>query len=159
MALTRINNNSLSNVTSAGLPSGSVIQVVQGTSLTSSTALHNNTFTSVMSVTITPTSSDSKFLLMFSGLVDSVGDSFFDARYTKTVGGTTTTVFADWAVNAQNFGSSNHHGGGYAMNYLDSPSTSSQITYDLEAKDDGGASTVNFAASGNCTFIVMEIAG
>lgn len=145
-------------ITDANLPAGSVLQVVQGTPLTSSTALNNSSYASVMSATITPTASSSSFLLMFSGLVDAVGDSYWSARYAKTVGGTTTTIFDAWANNALNLGSSNQHGIGYAMNYLDSPNTTSQIVYELEAKDNG-SSTVNFAASGRCTFTIMEIAG
>jgi len=148
-------------VPSSSLPTGSVLQVVQGTPVTygNSVGMNNSVYASVMSVSITPKTSTSKFLLMFSGLIDSLGDSYFDARYAKTVDGTTTTIFDNWAVDAQNFGSSNQHGGGYAMNYLDSPATSSAITYHLEGRDNGGATNVRFANSGACTFIVMEIAG
>ena len=147
--------------TAAGLglnTTGSVLQVVQGTPLTSSTSLNNSSYASIMSVTITPTASSSSFFIMFSGIVDSIGDSYWDARYAKTVGGTTTTIFDVWASTALNFGSANQHGVGYAMNYLDSPNTTSEIVYKLEARD-RGSSNVNFAATGKCTFTVMEIAG
>ena len=137
---------------------GTVLQVVQGAPLTSSTGLNNSSYASIMSVTITPTASNSSFLLMFSGLVDAIGDSYWDARYAKTVDGATTTIFDEWANTALNFGSANQHGTGYAMNYLDSPNTTSEIVYKLEARDRGN-SVVNFAASGKCTFTVMEIAG
>ena len=60
MGLTKLNNQSLSAVTSAGLPAGSVLQVVTSTT---STEIANNTTSDVatgLSATITPTSSSSK---------------------------------------------------------------------------------------------------
>ena len=70
MALTRINNNSLSNVTAAGLPEGSVIQVVEALKTDryteSVTARLYSSDVTGLSVTITPTSSTSKLLIIAS---------------------------------------------------------------------------------------------
>ena len=137
---------------------GKILQVKQ-TILTSNTDFNNSTYTTLMSVTITPTSSSSKFLVMFTGIVDSIGDSYFRARFSRTVGGVTTATFNNWAYGALNFGSSNQHGGGYAMNHLDEPATASEIIYNFDGMDPGNNQTVRLNASGNSTFTVMEVAG
>ena len=68
MALTRINNNSLSNVTSAGLPAGSVIQVVSTTKTdtysqsVSARGIDSNDVTG-LTATITPKSASSRLLV------------------------------------------------------------------------------------------------
>lgn len=65
MALTRINNNSLSNVTAAGLPEGSVLQVVTGT-FGKVSANEATTFTDLAGLAITPTSTTSKIIVTFN---------------------------------------------------------------------------------------------
>ena len=64
MALTRINNNSLSSVTAAGLPiyEGQVLQVVSDTVTAPTTINPGTTFTAYpdLAATITPTSASSK---------------------------------------------------------------------------------------------------
>jgi hypothetical protein len=137
---------------------GKILQVKQ-TILTTNTDFNNSTYTTLMSVTLTPASSSSKFLVMFTGIIDSIGDSYFRARFSKTVGGVTTETFNNWAYGALNFGSSNQHGGGYAMNHLDEPSTNSAITYNFDGMDPGNNATVRLNASGKSTLTVMEIAG
>ena len=66
MALIKLNNQSLTAVTSAGLPSGTVLQVVNATySIQTSTT--STTFVSTgLTATITPTSSSNKILCIYS---------------------------------------------------------------------------------------------
>ena len=70
MGLTRINNQALTDVTSAGLPtkSGSVIQVKHALSTTQMNAFTSDTWVDAtgFSVTITPTSASSKFYITAS---------------------------------------------------------------------------------------------
>jgi hypothetical protein len=72
MALIRPNNKALSNITtlpsgftSAGLPSGTVIQV-ESTIYTDKMLLSNASWTDLMTVTLTPVSTTSTFLLALS---------------------------------------------------------------------------------------------
>lgn len=145
---------------SAGLtvPTGHIIQVVQSTT-ESTIDFHSSQYANLMNVDITPTSSSSKFLVMFSGIIDSIGDSYFHARFSKTVGGTKSTIYDAWAHGALNFGSSNQHGGGYAMNYIDTPGTTDTITYHIDGHDIGGNTNCRLNASGSSTLTVMEISG
>ena len=140
------------------LPAGHVIQVKQ-TTLESSTDFNSSGYATLMSVTITPKSSSSKFLVMFSGIVDSIGDSYFRARFSRTVNAVQTVTYNNWAYGALNFGSSNQHGGGYAMNHLDSPATSDTITYNFDGQDPGNNATCRLNASGNSTLTVIELSG
>ena len=65
MALTRVNNQALSNITSAGLPSGSVLQAKTATK-TDTQSTTSNSFTDItgLSVSITPSSTNSKILVL-----------------------------------------------------------------------------------------------
>lgn len=68
MALTRVNNQALTNITSAGLPSGSVLQVVQATTATNYPNITSTSFVELstdLRCTITPTSANSQLLVMF----------------------------------------------------------------------------------------------
>ena len=64
MALTKLNNQSLSAVTSAGLPTGTVLQVLS--TVKTDTFDTNSTMEDVtgLSVTITPSSSSNKILIL-----------------------------------------------------------------------------------------------
>jgi len=65
MALTRVNNQALTNVTSAGLPTGSVLQAKTATK-TDTQSTTSNSFTDItgLSVSITPSSTNSKILVL-----------------------------------------------------------------------------------------------
>ena len=80
MALTRINNQALTNVTSAGLPAGSVVQMVTDTDTTQYIFYNSETTKDVsgLSVAITPKSTNNKFLVMFSGAAMVIGTSTQD---------------------------------------------------------------------------------
>ena len=143
MALTRINNQSLLNVTSAGLPSGAVLQVVQGElgSTVTKSPTQGTVTDSGLEATITPSSTNSKILIQYSiflGQTSSynawtrilrgsteIGNATAEGTY-RPVGNACVTSFAnsaggdDWSIM-------------YAGNsFLDSPSTTSAITYKIQ---------------------------
>jgi len=156
MALIRLNNQSLTNVTSAGIPirSGSVLQVVQQTSGT--TVMHNNSTAEAdvnPTVTITPSSTNSKILVMHSAggmvtMVDGVGFKLYrdttSIWYQSRWGYTDTTTWKPVP---------------FVMQFLDTPATTSAITYKwaMYAGTTNGLLWHN--NSGTAMSIAMEIAG
>ena len=97
MALTRINNQALTNVTSSGLPSGSVIQVKTAEISGAGTTANATSFTDTgITITITPKFSDSKFFVSVSttSAVDKGStDARIDYRCVGVHNGTTTEVY------------------------------------------------------------------
>ena len=141
MALTKLNNQSLTAVTSAGLPSGTVLQVVQDIETASGTETFgpNNHSSAILSALITPISTSSKILVIcnlnFSTSTLTAGASALLKRNGTSIG------IGDASGNA-----SRVTGGGLgsnisarlisniAMTILDSPSTTSAITYTAHGK-------------------------
>lgn len=155
MALIKLNNQSLSAVTSAGLPSGTVLQVVEGRSAASSfspTAL--NTYEDIgLSVTITPTSSSSKIFLTFtSGLVAN-NTNYFNTRILRD-----STVIL---YTSQYFSGAHWQGANGASVILDAPSTTSAVTYKVQGLQSAGSiGHAMWDYNGNVScFVAMEIAG
>ena len=141
------------------LPSGSVIQVQ---SFSHTTRLNTNSESFVptsTAVSITPTSSSSKILVFVSSGTDVNNTITDESRY---------TLYRD----STNLGDSTV-GFGMAMGlnvrirvpvafqYLDSPSTTNQITYTLYVRSQSNTSTVEWNGTNNTTHAItaMEIAG
>ena len=174
MPVSQIQNASLaSGVPSAAkLPAGSVLQVVSTTKTdTFSTSSTSWTDITGLSVSITPTSSSSKILVMYSLMTGETSSQF---PLMRLVRGSTAIAVGDasgirtqvssvaWssgAVNASDMQS---------MNFLDSPATTSSTTYKIQtintqpqtiyvnrsARDDNGS----YEPRGVSTITVMEIA-
>ena len=171
----------LTKIADGGMPSGSVIQVVQAIK-TDTTASTSTSFEDVsnLSVNITPSSTSNKILIMCSfcwGAAVNASPKF------KLAGGNSTTFVGDAASNRQRvsymaaddyFNGATNAGQETAfmgfINYLDSPSSTSQQTYKLQAETDGNGAyyinrtqaDVDDAAEGGrsaSSIIVMEIAG
>lgn len=158
MALTKLNNQSLSAVTSAGLPTGTVLQVVQGSTSTSVSATSSYIDTG-LTATITPSSTSSKILVM----VQQQG-----CKATLISTGCVDIKLQRNSSDIYNFAIAYFYG--YVSTefrsdisgcYLDSPSTTSATTYKTVFKaNNGGTSTVqNDGANTVSTITLMEIAG
>jgi hypothetical protein len=171
---------SASSVTRSQLPTGSVLQVQQavftGTQTISASGNMNWTDISSLSVTITPTSSTSKFLLLAQVSCAAVTvDRIVALRFT---GGNAGNFVGDSAGNRARAGTffTSPSGIDYGinsslmMNYLDSPATGSAITYKVQAAPNftSGNVAINYNAGSDadqaflprsaCSLIVMEIA-
>jgi len=143
-------------VPKAALPTGSVLQVVSATDATgrSTTSTSFVTASNTLSVTITPTSTSSKIFV--------VANSSCEHNTTNTY--MVFTIFRG----ATNLG--NGQGGNIlrvsstqniypmALSFLDSPNSTSALTYQVYFKTDAGQATLN---SANClaTITAFEIAG
>jgi hypothetical protein len=180
MALIKLNNQSLTNVTSAGLPSGTVLQVKQvvisNTVSLAFSATDNFSDITGMSVSITPTSTASKILV---NLVANVSNSTNATNHIRLLRDATVLAIGD--SDGSRFGSTAidrpdgtpylYHMGNLTQVYLDSPATTSAITYKLQATlglDYSGNFYLNrpktdsdnsFSGRTASTITVMEIAG
>jgi hypothetical protein len=158
-------------ITDANLPAGSVLQVVS-TTKTDTSSVASTTYTDItgLSVSITPSSTNSKILVLTNisinpansngALWQLVRNSTPIAVNTIISNASSGGVYTESGANAGNTWN------GFGISHLDSPSTTSSVTYKIQVR--GGATTtavfVNrraFAADygGVSTITLMEIAG
>lgn len=137
---------------------GHVLQVVQST-ITSTPTTTSTTFVDTgLSVTITPTSSSSKILVMADYGTGSANSS--GGMVTQLVRGSTSLFYRGDSYT----GSNGTYGAG-SFNHLDSPATTSAVTYKIQYLTQSASTTVYFNASysgyGAPTshLTVMEIGG
>jgi hypothetical protein len=148
------------NIPKSALPTGSVLQVVQASATTATTTTSNSFQTTSHSVTITPTSSSSKILVIHQGMVNSLASAIWCY----------STIFRNASVNLYAGGSADAAGGVYVsgsgdyhsaitMMTLDSPATTSATTYTVYFKNNNNAASVRYNADGWKLYtIAMEIA-
>jgi hypothetical protein len=144
-------------VPASGMPTGSVIQVVQGTTTTSATNSTTTYADTGLTATITPTSSSSKILVVIS-----------HTNNYKTVGSSGNGLFLNLCRNGSQiiqFASELNYTASVSANYFascfnyqDSPATTSATTYKTQFKNAVAASTVGVQANDNMsTITLMEI--
>ena len=175
-----VGNGDITGLVAGALPStvigaGAVLQVVQTVKTSFFTLTGGGSFVDVtgFSVSITPSSATSKILIMFSGYASQSGTSGTYGIHLRLVRNSTNIFLGDAAGSAQQssgqIGSTNGH---YAHNisgqFLDSPSTTSAITYKIQMFVEGvgtaglGGSYLTSAVYDGRTpsqITVMEIAG
>jgi len=153
------------SISSSSLPTGSVLQVVQGT-LNSFVTTSSSTYSDIgLSATITPSSSANRILIFstIEGTGKNTGNTKIGLRLLRdstaiNVFSTETGRSTDYGANAQvDVGTIS------AVN-LDSPSTTSAITYKIQLASVSNVAQVfinNFGASPalGSTLILMEIKG
>lgn len=162
----------------ANAPSGSVVQVVQGTYDGTATMNGTGVTLDVVSCTITPSSSSNRILLIahfLGGSNGAGGNSVWFRRNSTDIGqssqgGAGQTGTGYW-LQSRYYSDSDNQGGG-SMNYVDSPGTTSAITYTVRVRNRTDSSnalrlnmnwayssnSVGFQHPGVCTIIAMEIA-
>jgi len=156
MAIITLNNNSLSSVTAlpAGV-GGKVLQVVMGSTGTQLTNNTNDWLDTGLSVTITPSSSSSKIYLAVSQAEVYAFNSNVGVSLNLLRNGTSICQFATHVGY-----SSNNDFNGESCNFLDSPASTSALTYKIQCIPSAGNSGVRAQAnSGVSTITAMEIAG
>jgi hypothetical protein len=136
--------------------------VVQVKSVSTDVGSQSTTSTSYQEVTginlsITPSSTSSKILVMVSGA----------HPYTDAGSGIIATIFRDGTDLAggatfglmQNYNSAAVvHTGPYSMNFLDAPATTSAVTYKIYFRSRGGQTVYGSEAGSLPTITLMEIA-
>lgn len=141
---------------------GKVLQVVQGTSSTS-TAVSSTTFTdSGLSVSITPSASSSKVLILVSQNCYIARNANGASAGMQLVRGSTQIYNASGSGTTGLYLEVGNSNAGYliwnfSLNYLDSPSTTSSTTYKTQVKI-GNADSITCQYQGaNSTIIALEI--
>ena len=117
-------------ITSAVMPTGTVIQVVQGS--TTSASSHGSSLTDTnLSASITPSSASNKIFVM-------INQHIYFQRYGGTIvilrGSTNISAVTDTYQNYMNTGGDISFRGYATHSQLDSPSTTSAVTYKTQAK-------------------------
>ena len=144
MALTKIGD--------AGMPAGAVLQVVEADFSTQTDISSTSYADSGLSVSITPTSSSSKILVITNVHCFINGTGFIGLNIVR---GSTQIAEASKAVSfADNTGNMS------VLTKLDSPSTASATTYKVQMKIATASGTLRInQQDGGSRITVMEIAG
>ena len=146
------------NIPKATLPTGSVLQVVQASSgvAANSTSTYADTG---LSATITPSSSTSKILVMVThnGVSKNTGNANSCVAIKLLRNSTDISIFARYlgytGISGYNVGFT------AATNYLDSPATTSAVTYKTQFMNEGNAASVEVGANSAISYMtLMEIA-
>jgi hypothetical protein len=165
MALTKINNNTLSAIT--GLPAGvggKVLQVVSGTTITSMSTTSTTYADTNLTANITPSSTSSKIYVIVNQNIqlddtidDRVGAGLRILRDTTVIygGDQAFEIFLE-----NNTGNATQNIFHINRNYLDSPSSTSEITYKTQGRVYQSGDSIAFNGSAvEGTITLMEIAG
>jgi hypothetical protein len=150
--------NASAAIAGTKLSAGTVLQVVQTTSVSSLTTTSTSFVTLNLAATITPSSASNKILMLFTT----------NAQNTTGSNGTVFTIFRGSIATGTNLGDSNWGFGNFdsgiiiapfAITHLDSPNTTSAITYTPAGKANSGTNLVTSFGASRGSFILMEIAG
>lgn len=169
MALTKINNNTLSAITTlpAAIPTGKVLQVVS-TTKTDTFSGTSTSFADVtgLSVSITPSSTSNKVFIEANFVVSNGAGGH--SMYFNLLRGSTDIAQPsspdsnDCTVQCNTI-SFNYNVQIGKLSFLDTPSTTSATTYKIQYKQDGGTTYVGRRGDSDqrsvSTITVMEIAG
>ena len=147
-------------VAGIGASAGQIIQVVTATDSTSrsSTSASYVTASNTLSVAITPASASNKVFILYTGAVQNVNVSNSTAHFTIFRGATNLGGGSNNAL-ASSFDPQNNMVDTIAIGFLDSPSTTSSTTYQVQFKNDNGT-TVMLNAQGTLSSITaFEVKG
>ena len=136
---------------------GSVLQVVQSSTTTQTTVSNATYVNSGLSISITPKFSTSKVLVFTNlmGIYSSAASTYLGQRITRN--GSSIVTF-DHITGYVSIGAS--AGSNTAFMYLDSPATTSSISYVLQCQVNTGSGNITWCNDGQIsTITVMEIAG
>jgi hypothetical protein len=139
---------------------GSVLQVVQGSQVNNNDLITSTSFAATsLSVNITPSSTNSKIYVSVSAVID-VNNNGNSAYYTLY---RDSTNLADDESDTQGFGriysGSSRPIMPLSLEFLDSPNSTSQLTYNLRVRSTTGERVEVPGSASRLTITAMEIAG
>ena len=144
---------------SSSMPAGSVIQVVQGSTITAIYTNSSSFVATALQATITPSSASSKILIIsreqLNGDIDNdgLGDATGQYRLYRNGSAIVESIVSAWARG----GLQRINDGGFK--YLDSPNSTSALTYATYIRMAGGSRAVSSNNDALSTMILLEIAG
>tara|TARA_R100000008_G_scaffold60322_1_gene37897 strand:+ start:200 stop:697 length:498 start_codon:yes stop_codon:yes gene_type:complete len=158
MAITLNGSTNVITPKTAVQPTGAILQVVSATSSTvDQNPSANDTWTNVdPSASITPSSTSSKILVIPSVACNAWYVAFLGFKLRRTISGTTTDLREWWGYESHTYYSSPQG----PQIHLDSPSTTSEVTYRYQTYADNGADYMDWNFSGdtsNSALIKAEI--
>ena len=168
MAITRLNNNSITSVTTlpSGIDVGKVVQVLQAITNTNTQA-SSSTWVDLngCSITITPTTSTSKFLLTCSiqtslNATTSHQEVNSNIRYVKNGAALYgTNVWSGYSIKMPSARVDHFARTTLNVSYLDTSShTTADITFKIQGVSEQSGEVISFAESNSTSFFqVMEI--
>tara|TARA_B100001769_G_scaffold5595_1_gene4098 strand:- start:2638 stop:3216 length:579 start_codon:yes stop_codon:yes gene_type:complete len=139
--------NATCSGTATGFGGGKILQVIQ-TFKNDTASTNSGTFADIsgLTVTITPSATSSK-ILYTGGLYLAGSSSESNFRLKRTIGGTATDIGVSSVLDDDADGSFAHGGGsrydGHAWEFLDSPNTTSAITYGIRWRVHSGTTYLN----------------
>ena len=144
-------------ITDANLPTGSVLQVVNGTTNTEASSTTSSYADTGLSASITPTSSSSKILVLVGQRLFCNNPAGNGGGYLKLMRDSTDLVLADRIGLSDDTGAMDVY---FSTAYLDSPATTSSVTYKTRFGRNASSGTVFVQlSSARATITLMEIAG
>ena len=148
------------SIPKAALPTGSVLQVVTGSTSTSVGTSGTTYIDTGLSATITPTSATSRILVLVcqNGITKGPGANGAGAKIQLLRGSTVLIKIQGYAGYTES--SSYNWIGGVSSAYIDSPATTSATTYKTQfGNEQAVAATVNVNSDGSTsTITLLEIA-
>ena len=143
------------NGTATGFAGGKILQVLEDNLNTSVSSSSTSYVASGLSISITPASTGSKFLLNLSGGTWANGSDGYQGAVTFYVDGSEVGDAGPYEEKDEN-----HNGNGYVGHSaacLHSPSTTSAVTYTVYYKAESGSTTYFNRTPARTVFTVMEI--
>ena len=159
MSLTQLRNLGIvanAGISTTKLGTGAVLQVVTATdsTLRSTTSTTYVTGSNTLSVSITPSSASNKILILCSTAVQATGSGELNVTIYRDSTNLAGTGFA-YSYDTVAYASNN-----IGINYLDSPNTTSAITYEVYFRITSGTAQINVSNIGGVGSITaLEIAG
>ena len=144
MAIIKPNNNTISAITALpsgmvsapGLTTGKVLQSVNVYISSGDKTTTSSTFSDVSgaNLSITPSATSSKILLMLNtNMYQTTDEAYWNLRWERDIGGTSTTFGSGtYGLSHARAAQAHDFWGGVGMTYLDSPNTTSAITYTVQ---------------------------
>lgn len=170
MALVLNGSGTIAGLSAGGLPDGvitaddlaagvggkvlQVVSVVNGSYTDTTSTSYVDTS---ISASITPSSTSSKILILIDAQVTAYGGGSTNTMFGQIVKNGTSVFDAGYLHRADSEGIA--HNGHASISYLDSPSSTSALTYKLQIKTDIASTNVRVNSGGSqSTITLMEIA-
>jgi len=147
--------NQLSGLASASMPSGSVLQTVYANYNTSTSVTSTSATSLGLTASITPISTSSKIIVNVGLVTRCNGDTACDVWLYRNG----SSVFKPFNDLGDNGSSAHEHLGAIYFNYIDSPSSTSAVTYLLYGRSNNGTQIMWHANSNYSTITLTEVAG
>ena len=157
-ALPAISGASLTGLTSSQMPTGSVLQVKDSVFYTNTSTTSTSFNNTGHYVNITPTASSSKFLIQLAGGGNGnhAGNSWAMTTFYRD-----STELSGISIGMQTLVGGDYVYGSHSISWIDSPSTTSQISYKVYFRTNNANNTAyyNWSDRGKVHLTVTEIAG